>query len=267
VSKLVLRPLTAADEHAARAAHAELAADGFEFLLELRADQPWAAYIHRLDRLSSGLDVPVDRVPATFLIAEVGGEIVGRSSVRHTLNPYLARIGGHVGYGIRPRARRRGYATEVLHQSLDLLRGLGVERALITCDDENGGSATVIERCGGTLQDVLDDDGGPQAPVLDQHHAGVTAAHHQQPARFTGCCLRSGRGPAPEGQWGPSGSVRRRQPIRFGFAKRPAVPSSTAVEWWSSSPRSASDWAPCSAAAEDSSSRIPRDASAPKQWR
>jgi len=42
---------------------------------------------------------------------------------------------------------------------LDLLRGLGVERALITCDDENGGSATVIERCGGTLQDVLDDDG------------------------------------------------------------------------------------------------------------
>jgi len=74
--------------------------------------------------------------------------------VRHVLNPYLARVGGHVGCAVRQRARRRGHAT-----------GLAVERALITCDQDNHGSATVIERCGGVLQDVVEDD-GPQAPVL-----------------------------------------------------------------------------------------------------
>jgi predicted acetyltransferase len=159
MNDLVLRPLTVGDEHAARQAHAELAAEGFEFLLDLHDNEPWATYINRLERLRRGLDVPPDRVPATFLIAEVGGELVGRTSVRHTLNPYLARVGGHVGYGVRQRARRRGHATEILQRSLDLLRRLGVERALITCDDDKVGSATVIERCGGVLQDVVDDDG------------------------------------------------------------------------------------------------------------
>ena len=159
MSDLVLRPLTVVDEHAAREAHTELASEGFEFLLDLRDNEPWAAYVDRLDRLSRGLDVPADRVPATFLVAEVGGELVGRVSVRHTLNAHLARVGGHVGYGVRQRARRRGYATEILYRALGLLRGLGVERALITCDDDNRGSATVIERCGGVLEDVLDDEG------------------------------------------------------------------------------------------------------------
>jgi len=79
--------------------------------------------------------------------------------VRHVLNPYLARVGGHVGYGVWQRARRRGPATEILHRLLGLLHGLAVERALITCDQDNRGSATVIERCGGVLQDVVEDDG------------------------------------------------------------------------------------------------------------
>jgi predicted acetyltransferase len=162
VTELVLRPLTATDERAAHEAHAELAADGFEFLLELRDGEPWEDYVARLDRLSRGVDVPPGRVPATFLVAEVDRELVGRSSVRHELNDFLARVGGHIGYGIRPHARRRGYATQVLERSLDLLRDLGVDRALVTCDDDNLGSATVIERCGGVLHDVVDDEGVPK---------------------------------------------------------------------------------------------------------
>lgn len=156
---LILRPLTVDDERAATEAHADMRPDGFDFLLDLRDGEPWAAYVDRLDLLSRGLDVPADRVPATFLVAEVDRELVGRVSVRHRLNEYLARAGGHIGYGVRPHARRRGYATEMLNRSLELLPGLGVERALVTCDDDNTGSATVIERCGGVLQDVVEDQG------------------------------------------------------------------------------------------------------------
>jgi predicted acetyltransferase len=66
--------------------------------------------------------MPADRVPATFLVADVDGAIVGRVSIRHELNDHLTHFGGHIGYGVRPAHRRRGYATEILRQSLVIAR-------------------------------------------------------------------------------------------------------------------------------------------------
>lgn len=162
---LLLRPLSPTDEPVARQAHTELAGDGFELLLDLRDSETWADYLARLDSLRCRENVPADRVPAAFLVVEVDGQLVGRVSVRYELNAYLARIGGHIGYGIRPASRRRGYATEVLRQSLELLRERGLDRVLVTCDDANVGSAAVIERCGGVLTDRPEVDG-----VLRRHY-------------------------------------------------------------------------------------------------
>ncbi len=148
---LTLRPLTVADEAAARAAHTELAADDFLFLLEDAAGT-WSAYIHRLAQVSRGEGLAPDRVPATLLVADVGGDLVGRVSVRHELNDWLSSFGGHIGYGVRPAYRRRGYATEILRQALGYARGVGVTSALVTCDADNVGSWTVIERCGGVFE-------------------------------------------------------------------------------------------------------------------
>jgi predicted acetyltransferase len=86
---------------------------------------------------------------------EVAGKLVGRVSIRHELNAYLAELGGHIGYAVRPEFRRRGYATGILRQSLLVAQELGIDQALVTCDDENAGSARVIERCGGVLADVV----------------------------------------------------------------------------------------------------------------
>lgn len=104
----------------------------------------------------------------TFLLAVVGegaGEhLVGRVSIRHQLNDELREVGGHVGYAVRPAVRGRGYATEILRLSLVLLREeLGVDRALVTCDDHNIASARTIERNGGVLQDVRVPPGGGAA--------------------------------------------------------------------------------------------------------
>jgi predicted acetyltransferase len=155
---LVLRPLTTADETEAWAAHDELTPEGFDFLLDGRRDD-WKGYLAHLADERAGVDLPPGRVAATFLVADVGGALVGRTSIRHELNEALARVGGHIGYAVRPAYRRRGYATEMLRQSLAVARSVGVERALVTCDDDNVASARTIERCGGALEDVVRVDG------------------------------------------------------------------------------------------------------------
>ena len=130
-SPLVLRPLTTADEAEAWVVHDELAREGFDFLLDGRRDD-WAGYLTHLADEAAGVNLGPGRVPATFLVAEVDGMIVGRVSVRHELNDALAHAGGHVGYQVRQAYRRRGYATEMLRRSLAILRSRGVERALVT---------------------------------------------------------------------------------------------------------------------------------------
>ena len=161
---LTLRELELKDEVAARAAHLEF--PDWEFLIPLDStkkvtETPWPEHIEDCRKMRLGVDLPKGRVPATFFIAEVNGEIVGRASIRHELNKYLFNYGGHIGYGVRPQFRRRGYATEILHQSLRYIRGLGVEEVLITCLDENIGSVKVIESCGGTLENIVDLEGKP----------------------------------------------------------------------------------------------------------
>ena len=149
-----LTPLTADDEAAARQAHTELAGDDFRFLLDWQPDLPWSDHLRLLRDRRCGIDVPADQVPATFLAARVGADLVGRVSIRHGLDDFLATRGGHVGYAVRPAFRGRGYATQVLRQALVVARAEGVDDVLVTCQDHNAASAATILRCGGVLEDV-----------------------------------------------------------------------------------------------------------------
>jgi predicted acetyltransferase len=111
------------------------------------------ALVRTLEDCSRGIGIPEGFVPHTtyWLIDDVG-EVVGVSNLRHRLTEKLLREGGHIGYGVRPSARRRGHATFILAETLKCAKQHGISRALVTCDKTNIGSAKAILHNGGVLE-------------------------------------------------------------------------------------------------------------------
>lgn len=164
MSDLILRRLALTDEAAVTSAVAEFAAEGGHWSYRYRGDLSWPDYVSLVRGWEDGIDLPEDFVTHAELVAEVDGEIVGRSSIRWELNDFLRTLGGHIGYAVRPAFRRQGYATEILRQSVDILRTRGVRRILVTCDDDNLASARVIEANGGVLEGVVPHDDADEPP-------------------------------------------------------------------------------------------------------
>ena len=155
-----LRPYAHDDETPAREANEVMKADGSRLLFYLDDGVTWDQWLKKIDEHRRRLSLSVGIVPATQLVADVDDVIVGSARIRFSLNKELERTGGHIGYGVLPAHRRRGYATEILRQALIIARSQGVSRVLVTCLDDNVGSACVIEKCGGVLEDVIDIDEG-----------------------------------------------------------------------------------------------------------
>ena len=78
--------------------------------------------------------------------------ILGMINFRHYLNDYLAEHAGHIGFGVRPSERRKGYARAMLQLCLEKCREVGLDRVLITCDADNEGSRRTIQACGGRFE-------------------------------------------------------------------------------------------------------------------
>jgi predicted acetyltransferase len=153
---VILRPLRPGDREVALKAHQEVAGDEFftPFLF-IDNGETWDSFIAGYEMDGTGKDLAPDRVPDTFLVSEVEGEIIGRVSIRHELNEYLRNFGGHIGFVVRPQFRNQGFATEILALALEISRNLGLSRVLLTCDDKNVASSIVIERCGGVLENKV----------------------------------------------------------------------------------------------------------------
>jgi len=103
-----------------------------------------------------GRNLPDGYVPTTtYWLLRGRQKVVARSSLRHRLTEHLAYEGGHIGYGVRPSERGKGYGTAVCRLTLEKARALGLPRVLITCDADNPASARIIEKNGGVLENVV----------------------------------------------------------------------------------------------------------------
>jgi predicted acetyltransferase len=154
-TQIVLRLPTLEEEPEFLHAHLATSSEVPNFLHAYEEGMAFAKYLELLADHARGEQLPPNYVPSTFLFAFAGTRIVGRVSIRHSLNEWLEQVGGHIGYVVVPEFRRRGYATMMLRQSIQIAHGLGITRILVTCDDDNIGSIRTIEKNGGVLHDII----------------------------------------------------------------------------------------------------------------
>ncbi|MBR4206882.1 MAG: GNAT family N-acetyltransferase [Clostridia bacterium] len=129
---------------------------------------PWAIFkndYHDFDSYLDHLEIKSEgdgKVPDSvfFLLDEDRNRLLGAVNIRHRLNESLLREGGHIGDGIRPSERRKGYATEMIRLALIECRKLGIDKVLMTCEKDNIGSAKSIIKNGGILEnEFVNSDG------------------------------------------------------------------------------------------------------------
>ncbi len=154
-----LRELTLQDEAAFRRGFTQWVGESPHwYSFSWKEGMTYPEMLEILRKEAAGIDLAPGRVPHTMLYAFVDEEIVGRLSVRHTLNDYLRQRGGHIGYAVAKRFRQKGYATEIVRQGLEFCKGLGLDSIMVTCADSNTPSWKIIEKFGGRLQDRVFDE-------------------------------------------------------------------------------------------------------------
>ncbi len=116
-------------------------------------------YLEKLSNQEKGIGLKEGYVPHSVFWLVEGGEFVGAVDIRHRLNEHLLSMGGNIGYSIRPSARRQGYGTKILELALPFAKTLGIDRVLVTCDDDNIGSVKIIESNGGVLENKVEHEG------------------------------------------------------------------------------------------------------------
>ena len=128
--------------------------DGTDGLRRMEDPEKWVDHC-RLFHNSE--NVPEGRVPATqfIFVREDDEKIVGMLQIRHFLNDYLEKFGGHIGYSVVPSERRKGYATQMLKTALSECKTLGIDKVLITCLDNNIGSRKTILANGGIYESTV----------------------------------------------------------------------------------------------------------------
>lgn len=138
-------------------------APGFSMTFGYVEGMKFTDYLQAQQEMKHEKTVPFKLVPATGLFAFEGEVIVGKVNFRHRLNEFLLNVGGHIGYGVLPEFRGKGYASQMLKDTLGFARNMGLDRVLVTCDENNLPSEKVILKNGGVFENMFDpNDGNPK---------------------------------------------------------------------------------------------------------
>ncbi|EHH2514541.1 GNAT family N-acetyltransferase [Vibrio parahaemolyticus] len=126
-----------------------------EYYLEGKID--FSKYVQRLSDEAAGINLREGYVPCShFWLIDSTRSILGAIRVRHNIdNDFLSLEAGHIGYDIAPSYRGKGNGKLMLKLALSKAASLGIERALLTADEDNFASRGVIEANGGEFEKIV----------------------------------------------------------------------------------------------------------------
>lgn len=121
--------------------------------MRIKPHESYQDFLQRTADRKEGKNLPWQRVPASlYFIINKENKLIGCINIRHRLNEWLEKIGGHIGYGIRPSERKKWYATIALKLALEKCKELNITNPIVICDKENIWSAKVIQNNGWVLE-------------------------------------------------------------------------------------------------------------------
>ena len=115
----------------------------------------FARFVRMLDDCEHGIVDPQYSATSSYFVVDEADRLIGAASLRHYLTVEGLRTWGHIGYGVRPSERRKGYAVQILHMMLDRAKQRGIYRVLLGVHEGNVASWKTVERCGGVLENVV----------------------------------------------------------------------------------------------------------------
>ena len=132
--------------------------NGFENPASGMDKATFGEYVRDLENEAAGIGLKPGWVPATkYILMNDQGEYVGILNLRHELNDALKEGAGHIGYGIAPEWRGRGYATEGLRLLLIRARDeFGITEAYLSVHKNNPASLAVQRHLGARIDHESD---------------------------------------------------------------------------------------------------------------
>jgi predicted acetyltransferase len=119
----------------------------------------FADFVRKLDECEKGIVDKKYAPSSSYFVMDEEGRMVGATSLRHYLTAEGYHSWGHIGYGVRPSERRKGYAVRMLRMMLEKAEARRIYKVLIAAYDSNIGSWRTAEKCGGVLENIVFEEG------------------------------------------------------------------------------------------------------------
>lgn len=121
--------------------------------------EEFAEFVRMLDNCEKGIVEEGFASSSSYFVLDEDGKMIGATSLRHYLTMEGYHSWGHIGYGVRPSERRKGYATRMLQMMLEQAKARNIYKVLLAAYEKNIGSWKTIEACGGVLENIVFEEG------------------------------------------------------------------------------------------------------------
>lgn len=122
-------------------------------------EEDYKDIVKRVKDVEDGINLGEYAASSSYLLYDKKEDcIIGASNLRHKIIGKSGNLWGHIGFGIRPSKRNKGYATKLLELTLEEAKKRGIKHVYASAYIDNVGSCKTLEKCGFEYEETLVDE-------------------------------------------------------------------------------------------------------------